>query len=127
MMRIRLLKLTLASALFVAAMAAPIGALAQNQSGEDVLVDVTLKGADLVEATLMLTKQTGLQFVFEGTEEPYQKVTCRLARISARDALTQICAAAGAYFIRDENGVYIIKHKREKLWNPWSGNTIHRV
>jgi general secretion pathway protein D len=108
MMRTRLVKLGIAGALIAAALAAPIGALAQA-SPEDILVDVNLKDADMIAATRMLTERTGLQFVIEPSDDPYKRITLQLKQTPAKDVLKYICQAAGASAIRDANGVYIIK------------------
>lgn len=82
---------------------------------DDMLVDVALRDADLSTATRMLTQRTGIQFVFEPSGEPFAKITLQLSRQKASDAISYICKAAGAYFHRDENGVYVISHVAPKL------------
>jgi general secretion pathway protein D len=89
--------------------AAPVGAVAQQVS--DVRVDVFLKDADMVAATRMLTQRAGLQFVIEPSSEPFDKITLKLDSVTPEDAIRYICQAAGAYFRRDENGVYIISRR----------------
>jgi general secretion pathway protein D len=83
-----------------------------QQSTNDVRVDVNLKDADMVEATRAITMKTGLQFVFEGSNEPFNHVTLKLDGVTADDAIGYICSAAGAYFRRDLNGVYIISRTK---------------
>lgn len=86
-----------------------MGVLAGAQSlPEDTLVDVMLKDAPLTEATRMLTARTGLQFVIEPSAEPFGKVSLQLTGQKASDVIKYMCQAAGAYFRRDDNGVYII-------------------
>jgi general secretion pathway protein D len=82
-------------------------AIAQ-QLTEDVRVDINLKDADMVTATRMLTQQTGLQFVVEPSNEPFGRITLKLDNASAEDAIRYICQSAGAFFRRDENGVFVI-------------------
>jgi type II secretory pathway component GspD/PulD (secretin) len=73
-------------------------------------VDVNLKEADMMTATRMLMQQAGVQFVVEPSSDPYGRITLKLDGATAEDAVRYICQAAGAYFRRDENGVYIISH-----------------
>jgi general secretion pathway protein D len=77
---------------------------------ESTLVDVVLKDADLLTATRMLTQRTGMQFVIAPTSQEFGKITLQLSHQKASDVLAYICKAAGAYYQRDENGVYMISH-----------------
>ena len=77
---------------------------------ENTLVDVVLKDADLLTATRMLTQRTGMQFVIAPTSEEFGKITLQLNHQKASDVLAYICKAAGAYWQRDDNGVYMISH-----------------
>jgi general secretion pathway protein D len=92
------------------AVIAASAAMASAQQASDVRVDVNLKDADMVLATRTLTARAGVDFVFEQSSEPYSKVTLKLDGVTAEDAVRYVCQAAGAYFRRDENGVYIISH-----------------
>ncbi|MEZ0326870.1 MAG: type II secretion system protein GspD [Fimbriimonas sp.] len=85
---------------------APVGALAQQSS--DVRVDINLKDADMMAATNILFQRTGIQFVVEPSSKPYNKITLKLQGATPEEAVSYICQSAGAYFRRDENGVYII-------------------
>jgi general secretion pathway protein D len=76
----------------------------------DTLVDVVLNDADLVTATRMLTQRTGMQFFIVPSSEAFGKITLTLTHQKASDVLGYICKSAGAYFQRDENGVYLISH-----------------
>jgi general secretion pathway protein D len=97
---------------------------AQSASSDDVLVNLTLKDADMLAATKELTAHTGIQFVLEPSSDPYPKVTLQLNGITAEEAIGYICKAAGAYFHKDTNGVFIIGHKKDGATadlNPSSG------
>ncbi len=94
----------------VAALAAT-AALATAQQASDVRVDINLKAADMMTATRMLMQQAGVQFVVEPSSDPFGRITLKLDGATAEDAVRYICQAAGAYFRRDENGVYIISHR----------------
>ncbi len=76
----------------------------------DTLVDVVLNDADLVTATRMLTARTGMQFFIVPSGDAFGKITLTLTHQKAADVLGYICKSAGAYFQRDENGVYLISH-----------------
>ncbi|MFY9235508.1 MAG: hypothetical protein WAO58_13735 [Fimbriimonadaceae bacterium] len=78
---------------------------------EEIRLDVDLKDANMVDATRMLTMRTGLKFIFEPGSENFPKITLRLPGVTAEEALTYICKAAGAFYRRDEAGVYIISNK----------------
>lgn len=82
------------------------------QSASGVRVRLTLKDADMIAATRSLTQQTGLQFLVEPSDVPYGRVTLTLVDQSPEDALAYICQAAGAYFTRNENGVFVISHRK---------------
>lgn len=81
---------------------AQVGSLAKR-------VDIFLKDADLYEATQMLTRQTGIQFVIAPNSGQFGKINLSLASVNAEDAIKYICQAAGAYAEADENGVFIIR------------------
>lgn len=97
-------------ALTVVAAASFMGLAATSvaQIPDELRVDVSLKDADMITATQMLTKQTGAQFIVETSNEPFPKITLKIDRVTADEAIRYICQSAGATFRRDENGVYII-------------------
>ncbi len=66
----------------------------------------------MIAATRSLTQQTGIQFLVKPSDVPYGRITLSLIDQSPEDALRYICQAAGAYFHRDETGVFIISHDR---------------
>lgn len=106
------MRLSWATIAFVGAVATALvapttSAMAQQSQGQ-LQINIFLKDADLYEATRMLTLKAGMQFVFEPSSDPYGKVTLKLDNASAEEALAYICKSAGAYFRKDENGVYII-------------------
>ena len=72
-------------------------------------VDLFLKEADLLAATQMLTKQTGIQFVIVPSKEPFDRINLSLANVTADQAIKYLCEAAGAYAEQDESGVYVIR------------------
>ncbi|MDR3691709.1 MAG: hypothetical protein P4L46_20185 [Fimbriimonas sp.] len=86
--------------------------IAMAQQGSEVKLDLNLKDADMMSATNVLLQRTGLQCVIEPSSVPYQRVTLKLDSVTGEDALRYICQAAGAYFKRDENGVFIISHEK---------------
>lgn len=106
------MRLSWATMAFVGAVATalvvPITSAEAQQSQGQLQINIFLKDADLYEATRMLTLKAGMQFVFEPSTDPYGKVTLKLDQASPEEALAYICKSAGAYFRRDENGVYII-------------------
>lgn len=107
------MRLSWATMAFVGAVAtalvAPVTSAIAQQGSEQVMVEsIFLKDADLLTATRVLTQKAGMQFVFESTSEAFGKVTLKLDRVTAEDALAYICRCAGASFRKDENGVYII-------------------
>ena len=81
-------------------------ALATAQNAE-VRMNVSLKDADLVTATRMITEKTGIQFYFTGTKQ-FSRVTTSLKDQTADDVIRYICDSAGAYVTKDANGVYRI-------------------
>ena len=99
--------LALGAVMATAVLAGTPSAMAQ-QSPDAVRIDVTLNDADMVAATQAITKRTGLQFFNEPSAEPFKRVTLSLKGVSAEEAVKYICNASGAFFRRDENGVYII-------------------
>src|SRR5437016_3868184 len=112
-MRSVLFKTVMAVVLTAAIFGSATIALAQTEAQPDqVLVDINLKDADMLAATKILTAQTGLQFMFEPGNDPFGRVTLTLHNKTAEEAIGYICKAAGASFRKDENGVYIIGHKK---------------
>lgn len=88
-----------------------VTAHAQLPGAEPMRVDLFLKDADLVAATQMVTAKTGLQFVIKPSAKAFEKITMRLEGADPNDAIRYICQAAGAYFMRDESGVFIISRE----------------
>ena len=115
-MRLSWAKLGLVAVL-AGAVVAPLS-VAMAQQASDVRVDLNLKDADMMAATNALFQRTGIQFVVQPSSEPYQRVTLKLDAVSPEDAVRYICQAAGAYFKRDENGVYIISHNKPVVEAP---------
>lgn len=104
--------IALAAALTIAAFST-VSIGAAQQAANDVRIDLNLKDADLVLATRAITDKTALQFVFEGSDQPYQRITLKLDGVTAEDAIAYICKAAGAFYRRDPNGVYVISHDKQ--------------
>jgi type II secretory pathway component GspD/PulD (secretin) len=104
--------------LALAAAFAATAAIAAAQQASDVHVDVNLKDADMMAATRVLTERAGIQFVVEPSNDPYGRITLKLDSVTAEDAVRYICQSAGAYFRRDENGVFIISHKPFAVTDP---------
>lgn len=100
------------------ALVAPTTSAYAQQSSSEVRVNIYLKDADLFTATRVLTEKAGMQFVYETSAEPFGKVTLKLDGTTAEDALRYICQAAGAYFRRDENGVFIISRSKPTVEVP---------
>lgn len=87
-----------------------VGQVAWAQvSGLAKRVDIFLKDADLLQATQMLTRQTGIQFVIAPSVSEYGKINLSLNGVSAEDAIKYICQAAGCWAERDANGVFVIR------------------
>jgi len=93
-------------------MLAPLTSAIAQQAADQVRVKIFLKDADMVTATKVLTQKVGMNFVIDGQGEAFGKVTLNLDDVSPEDAIRYICNAAGAYFRRDDNGVYIISHSK---------------
>ncbi|MCX7800671.1 MAG: hypothetical protein N2109_10050 [Fimbriimonadales bacterium] len=91
------------------------GARAQDPAS-DVRVDLSLRDADLVMATMLLTKQTGVQFVIVPSDTPFPRITLTLNQATVEDAIRYVCQAAGVHYRRDANGVFVIS--REKPADP---------
>jgi general secretion pathway protein D len=91
----------------------PVSVPGQTAQSSEVYVDINLKDADMLTATQMLTRRTGIQFVIEPTVDPFSRINLDLTKVTAEDAIRYICQAAGASFKRDENGVFIIGHDKQ--------------
>jgi general secretion pathway protein D len=104
-------------AVLTSAVVAPLS-VAMAQQASEVRVDLNLKDADMMAATQALFQRTGIQFVIQPSSEPYQRVTLKLDAVTPEDAVRYICQAAGAYFKRDENGVYVISHNKPVVETP---------
>lgn len=115
-MRLTWTRMTWAAVLAGSLLVAPIHGFAQ--SSQDVRVDLTLRDADMMAATRLLTAQTGLQFIVEPSEDPFPKITLSLTAVTAEDAIRYLCQAAGAHFRRDDNGVYIISRTKPVTTEP---------
>jgi general secretion pathway protein D len=88
------------------------------QQSNDVRLDLTLKDADMMQATNLLFMRAGISFVVEPSSEPYRKITLKLDNVTAEEAVRYICQAAGAYFRRDDNGVYVISQRKPAAIEP---------
>lgn len=99
----RQLRLVAASSAFFMVLAS---AMAQDPTG--VRLDLDLKDADMLAATRMLFQRTGIQFVIAPSSKQFNRITLRLSDVTADEAIKYVCTAAGAYFTRDELGVYTI-------------------
>ncbi|MFQ3586146.1 MAG: hypothetical protein SNJ76_00590 [Fimbriimonadaceae bacterium] len=111
-MRLRFTKWAIVCAMTVStALVVAGGAIAQT-APEEILVDFSVKDADMIAATRMLTQQTGLMFVVEPSPEPFPRITLSLKGVSAEEVLRYMVQAAGATYRRDPNGVYIISRTR---------------
>lgn len=109
-MRFSWAKLALLATLATTVVAPLQSAMAQQSEG--VKIDLNLKDADMVSATNVLFMKTGLSFVIEPSAEPYKKITLKIGNVTAEEAVAYICKAAGAYYRRDEVGVYIISQQK---------------
>lgn len=82
-------------------------------------VDLFLRDADLHSAIQALTLQTGLQFVVQSGDNEFKKIDLNLSQKTAEEAIKYMCDAAGAYAVRDANGVFVIHAgKPEKIDAP---------
>jgi hypothetical protein len=82
----------------------------------------------MMTATQVLTKQSGLQFVFEPSTEPFSKITLSIERMTIEDAVRYICDAAGAAYRKDENGIFIIGHKKAVAVSvPAESNSVQKI
>lgn len=111
MIRLKMARFAMVVAMLLSVLGPVSIALAQEGASEQVRLDLNLKDADMVTATRMLTQRCGLKFIFEPGSESFPKITLSLNGVTAEEALTYICRAAGAFYRRDEAGVYIIGSK----------------
>lgn len=111
------MKLNGLKAAFIAAGLMGVATVMAQVSAIDKQVTVFLKDADLLQATQLLSQQTGLRFVVSPTGEgqTYAKINLSLSEVSAADAIQYICQAAGAYAERDENGVFVIRFGEKRV------------
>jgi len=72
----------------------------------------------MMQATNLLFMRAGVSFVVEPSDEPYKKITLKLDNVTPEEAVQYICQAAGAYFRRDDNNVYVITHTKPKAVEP---------
>lgn len=72
------------------------------------LVDLTLTNAPMKSAIEALMQQSRMKVVFESSDREFPEVTLSLTGVTAEEALGYICKAAGIYYKKDDNGVYII-------------------
>ena len=100
-----------------ATMGSIVSASAQTTAPDEQRVEqLDLRGANMVEALKILTAQTGVQFLIDNPNDlPFEKVTLKIGPLSVEDALKYVCQAAGAYYKRDENGVYIVSHNKPEV------------
>ena len=84
-----------------------------QDAASDTRISINLKDADLIVAAQALIKDTGLQFVVEPSNTPFEKVTLTLKDQPLDVVIRYICQAAGATCRRDESGVYIFSNKKE--------------
>lgn len=109
-----------------------ISASAFAQQPADVRLDVNLKDADMMAATRTIFQRTGIQFLVKPTTKAYSRITLKLNDVTAEDAVKYICDAAGAFFMRDELGVYIIspepfKAPAEPAVAPKKASSVYRA
>lgn len=114
------------------AMGIAISASAFAQQPADVRLDVNLKDADMMAATRTIFQRTGIQFLVKPTTKAYSRITLKLNDVTAEDAVKYICDAAGAFFMRDELGVYIIspepfKAPAEPAVAPKKASSVYRA
>lgn len=114
------------------AMGIAISASAFAQQPADVRLDVNLKDADMMAATRTIFQRTGIQFLVKPTTKAYSRITLKLNDVTAEDAVKYICEAAGAFFMRDELGVYIIspepfKAPAEPAVAPKKASSVYRA
>ncbi|MFI5384975.1 MAG: type II secretion system protein GspD [Fimbriimonadales bacterium] len=110
-MRLSWAKLAL-GAVMATMIVGPVASAVAQQVPDQVRISVDMEGMDLLVAVRTLTKLAGMQFVQEPSDQPFGKVTLHLVDTPAEDVLQYMCKSSGAFFRRDENGVYILSHKK---------------
>ncbi len=60
----------------------------------------------------MLTRKSGVQLIVDTTGEPFKKVSVHLNGVAPEDAVRFLCEAAGASYAKDDNGVYVLSHRK---------------
>src|SRR5579862_3002069 len=75
-------------------------------------VSLDMKDVDLLTACQILAKKSGIQTIIDPNATPFGKVTLHLDNVAPEDALRFVCESAGAYYTRDENGVYLLSHNK---------------
>ncbi|MBX3107963.1 MAG: type II and III secretion system protein [Fimbriimonadaceae bacterium] len=99
-----------------------LGAVAAVSLAQDsalqTRVNLYLKDADLLQATRLLSQQTGLQFVIKGNSSEFTKINLSLDDVSAETAIKYLCQAAGGYAERQEDGVFVIRFGEKRDPQP---------
>jgi general secretion pathway protein D len=84
-------------------------------ASDDYLVTIHLMDTDLITAVKAIAQQTKAEFVFEPTDEPYQRISfIKVDQKPFEQVLGYICQAAGATYRKEANGVYVIGPARPK-------------
>lgn len=109
-MRTNWTKMALGALVMITGVISPVISYAQQT--QDVRVELNLQDAPMKTAIEVLMRQTGISIVFESTDTPFPAVSLNLADVTAEQALSYICRAAGVFFKKDENGVYIITRNK---------------
>lgn len=89
-----------------------------QQGALQTRVNLYLKDADLLQATRLLSQQTGLQFVIKGDSASFTKINLSLDDVSAETAIKYLCQAAGGYAERQEDGVFVIRFGEKREAQP---------
>lgn len=69
----------------------------------------------MVSALRYLSSQTGVPYILEPSDQPYAPVTLQLFNVTPDEAFRSICMSAGAYYRKNESGVYVISHKKPEI------------
>ena len=84
-------------------------------ASDDYLLTIHLIDTDLITAVKAIAQQTKAEFVFEPTDEPYQRISfIKIDQKPFEQVLGYICQAAGATYRKEANGVYVIGPARAK-------------
>jgi general secretion pathway protein D len=84
-------------------------------ASDDYLVTIHLMDTDLITAVKAIAQQIKAEFVFEPTDEPYQRISfIKVDQKPFEQVLGYICQAAGATYRKEANGVYVIGPARPK-------------